>query len=528
MRMRPLLLSSLFVLVACGRTPSATSPEIMSFKEFQTQETFDGVSTAAVVGCGDHCQMLRQEFRYIVDVGNEIYCYWDLKRVDTRRDFDALAASIELEITDATDLSAYFWTVNKWSAAFHDGHVNIMPNTDPNLPKVFTAPAPLAVIGAGTDHERVLFVDPTPDSGVLSGEELIAVNGVPVRDALDAMESGRSGSTKAMRRGRASLLLSRIGAQLGAENLTVRVADSIGTERDVNLYRQIAMAPSLPPVDTGNQDATNNVKTRILPGGVGYLRVDTFSANGLPDVIKNAMDNLSAVRGLVIDVRRNGGGDLLSGNAIMARFITETTTRYEVSENVSSFVINDRPEYYFLTRSSDANYNEWHPNVVEPVNGGDMAGMPVVILTGPRCFSACDTFTVGMKTNGLATVMGEGTGGGTGTPLGFDLPISGYAFRYSIVRGRTISGDWIEGKGTEPDVYVEPDVMTTLGKADNQIEQAYAHVLHLLEGVMPEPTPVAPGLIAAHGSVLGDAPGVSGLVADMLEIKRVQAKDERR
>jgi C-terminal processing protease CtpA/Prc len=526
------LLGVLALATACGGAatrPVSDAPS--SFAAFQAREARDGV-TLESEACGESCQALRQELRYAVYVGKEIYCYWDMKSAETGIDYDALAAELEASITDATDLPAYYLLLSRWAAAFHDGHVNVYPPEDYNQLKLFEAPLSVMVQAAGTDHERVLIASAEPLSGALPGDEILAVNGKPIAEAMDDLERIRSGSTPRMRRSRASLLVHAIGAQNGAQDLDLRVRRG-DAELDLAVYREAKIEPPAAPATTPDTTATDSVKVMVLPGGVGYLRLDTMYAEGLEGVVTQALDRLMATKGLIIDVRRNGGGDLPPGNLVISRLADKPVTRLQRSTRLSNFILNQRPHDFLLpTTDADPGYVAWAPHVVEPDAALAYHGKPVVMLTGPRCFSACDTFAAGIRSNGLAYVIGEGTGGGTGSPLGFDLPVSGLTFRYSVVRGKTAEGDFIESHGTLPDLVVEADADTILGKADNQLDAAYAHVLAALGQASDAPaTSVAASVLDRVGSAFAPDAQIEGgsrLGAELRQQTRDAVNDEYR
>ncbi len=522
---RAILVAATFALVACGRGASQTDvAPTESFAAFQAFEAAQGPGSEEDATCNDGCQKLRQEFRYIVAIGKEIYCYWDLKKAETGIDYDALAADVEAAITSDTGIPEYYTTMQRWAGSFHDGHVNILTAASLNPLQSFAAPMELQVVAPGTGHERVVLTKST-DPKFQVGDEVLAVNGVDTMTALDNLEKFRSGSTPRMRRGRASGLVNAIGAAAGSADLKLKVKRG-DQQLELATFRTAAIDPTpLPTPNPGNVDAINSVKVMTLAGGVGYLRLDTFSAEGLEDVIDQALDRLVASRALIIDVRKNGGGNL-AGDRVIARLISETKTRYEVAVRKSNFLFFSRPDVFSLP-DSDAmpGYAAWLPLTVQPSADTRLRGKPAVVLTSSRCFSACDTFTVGMRTNELATVMGEATGGGTGSPLVFELPNSGLSFRYSVVRGRNLRGDWIEGQGTQPDILVEADEATLRGAADNQLDAAYAHLRQRLDGLR-EPETIASDVLTAHGSVFAVSSGVAQALEEAFELRRDAAADE--
>jgi C-terminal processing protease CtpA/Prc len=197
---------------------------------------------------------------------------------------------------------------------------------------------------------------------------------------------------------------------------------------------------------------------------------------------------------LLLDLRKNGGGDQ-SGNAILARLASASIIRYQVSERVSDFTLHDRTEYFALPGSPGDLFARWHNLRVSPIADPSKLYLnkPVMALTSPNCFSACDTFASALKTNHLATMLGEATGGGTGTPLVFELPFSKMRFRYSVVRGHTATGEAIEGVGTSPDTVLEPTQAERVKGHDTQLLSALGMLAKQIEERnAPLPSALAP------------------------------------
>ena len=477
MHLRFLSVLAALSLAACGRNhPAFDSSHVMSFAEF----TAGAPASATDQTCDVTCQSHRKEFAYIVYVGKQIYCYWDEKKAATGTDFDALAARLTARIATGTSLNSYFAIVREWASSFHDGHVNLLTGDDLSSLELYSAPVRFELLAPGTDHESLVVASVADVTGLKVGQVVQRIDGMPVDTVLTAGEAMVSGSTAQMRRRTAARRLSdAVGPGIGSQPLVIAVQHDQGVA-EVPVPRLIKL--SLPP-DTGapprpEPTGSDSIKTLILPGNLGYLKIDGFVGSKDAFLFDEAMDRLANTMALIIDVRANGGGDQ-SGDRILARLSASPLNRYRVSERQADFMLASRPSVFtspaYLPGQA---FSAWHDDQVPRDQRTPHYDHPVAVLTSSDCFSACDTFVAALKANKLATVIGEPTGGGTGTPLVFELPVStGFRFRYSVVKGRTIHDEPIEGVGTTPDLMVEAKPSDVADHIDAQLTAATAYLL---------------------------------------------------
>lgn len=521
------------ILAGCQGKPSQ-SDEAPATLDYQQFEAFRSATLLPTPECDQHCVDLRNEFAYVVHVGELIYVYWDFKRAETGIDYQQLAQTFEASITTRTTFTEYALILRRWASAFHDGHVNGLLPIDLSSVEIFTSPVRLEVLAPATDHETVIVSDAGGTAGVAVGDIVTAVNGVAIADALTAGTQLTSGSTEKMRRfGAARRLVDVLGVQSGGQELVLSLTHSDGSQTQVNVPRTISLNPSIDPNAPAAPEATgiDLIKATILPGQIGYLRIDGFTGTRDTELLNQAMDRLLTTRALILDVRRNGGGDQ-SGNTILARLVQDITTRYKVSESVNPFVLSQRPEYAFENWNEGDAFAQWHDLNFRPSpTGQSYRGKPVFAITSPNCFSACDTFVAALKSNHLAQIVGENTGGGTGTPLVFDLPISGTQFRYSVVRGKTSADEWIEGHGTAPDVLIEPTREERIARRDQQLDRVIAMAIEAASGTV-RPTPItrdglAEPVTALFGHPLNQNVDIAPTVVDESWLRRIARIDEK-
>lgn len=465
-----------FLFISCAQ--KSDKIEAPSFKTFKSSlaEKKNRKKSELDPNCKTKiCQGLRQEFRYVIYVGKEIYCYWSEKIKETKTDFKSLSTQLENSINDQTSLTDYLVVLQHWAAAFHDGHVNVLPQ-DLEPIEIFSAPIRLEIFAPATDHEKVIVVKVNNISGVSVGDELLGVDGLPINEVLNVLEKKVSGSTARMRRYNAARkIVDALGTQMGNLSLEIQIKKSNGTVSNLSIFRNIELEePTAQNSHTPFRPLLSYLPAvKILPGGIGYMRIDGFSGDkAMQELFSKALDRMKATKGLILDLRRNGGGDL-SGDAILSRLTSKNIIRYKRSEKINNFILNSRPNNFFLNADSNGDFAAWRDLIVKPAEADKLYKAPVVSLISPYCFSACDTFVASLKSYKLATLIGEGTGGGTGTPLVFDLPISKFKFRYSVIRGKTPDGVDIEGLGTLPDLYKEPVVSDRMQEyKDSQIDYA--------------------------------------------------------
>ena len=481
---KTLLILLPFLFFGCAKS---TEKSVDSFEKFAA-----GVKIEPTENCNRACTKLKEEFRYVVYVGEQVYCYWDEKQKEYGLDFKQQAADFENQINNSTTDTQYFYLLVKWAALFHDGHVNAMLKEDTSKLDLFNLNIRFEVLAPGTDHEQLIVAK--AGSVMKVGTVITKIQGKDWKEYLSQADKFSSGSTLGMRRsdaGRAIIrvLLETEGAK--AIKLEGRFKDADVTEV---MARTMALYDGAKEPEGPEETGLELIQSSLLANNIGYLRIDGFEGTKMTELLEQAMDRMMGTSGLIIDVRRNGGGDL-SGNAVLSRLISEPVARFHQRTNFSDMLRAFRPDIFLDYDYSDGRFSEMKSRMVKPVEDSHKQyKMPVMVLTSPNCFSACDTFVSALKENKLALVVGEPTGGGTGNPIGFSLPLSEHRFRYSVAQGYTAVGKTLlEGKGTLPDVVLEPTLEERTSGQDLQLEKTLKMMAEKIAQAQPgnsEPAPV--------------------------------------
>ena len=170
-----------------------------------------------------------------------------------------------------------------------------------------------------------------------------------------------------------------------------------------------------------------------LPGNVGYMEVRGFGPTELvADALSAAMTLLDGTDALIIDLRRNHGGEPNTVAYLMSHFFPVGDQRH----------LND-----IYSRATDSTQQFWTTPSVHP-----RYAKPVYVLTSAGTFSGGEEFAYDMQTQKRATLVGETTGGGSNPG---ELFAVGHGFAAFIPHSRSINpvthANW-EHVGVKPDI----------------------------------------------------------------------------
>ncbi|NLU71498.1 S41 family peptidase [Streptomyces sp. HNM0575] len=188
-----------------------------------------------------------------------------------------------------------------------------------------------------------------------------------------------------------------------------------------------------------------------LPGGRGYLRVSGFTGyteDGSYEAdraeLRRALDAVltpertARLKGLVLDLRVNGGGSDSLGLELAARLTGGPYFAYAKAAR------NDPADPGRFTRPQ--------PSYVRPAPGRPRYTGPVAVLTGGSTLSAGETFTQAlMERPGRTVRIGQHTQGVFSDTMERRLP-NGWSFLLPNEEFRTRDGRTFDGKGIPPHI----------------------------------------------------------------------------
>jgi beta-lactamase regulating signal transducer with metallopeptidase domain len=167
-----------------------------------------------------------------------------------------------------------------------------------------------------------------------------------------------------------------------------------------NRPRQSNSNPSAHRGILGSLNGEGQIQWAITADKIGYIAINGWNDGALPEQFQEVLEKMRDTRGLIIDVRLNGGGGEPLAQQVAARFVRQKFV-YAYSQ------YRNGPKHTDLTGKNE--------RTIEP-GGPWRYDRPVILLIGQKCMSSNESF-VGMMTGDPdLTTMGDHTCGSSGNP----------------------------------------------------------------------------------------------------------------
>ena len=397
------------------------------------------------------------------------FAYLHANEYDYQGNLDALRE----EVRAGMSVEAFGLGLERVIAGFIDGHARV---SDLRLPENLEGYAPFHLNWAGeraaaVKLNRTDFLD-------ASHPYLVAIDGVPLERWLGAASRYvANGSPQYVRRQALQRLRDiqffRHELRLPLEpTLTLTLEDEAGktTEQQVEILEDLPYTP----------DAFRS-QSRIVEGDIGYLRLESMDDDAVKE-IHSWMPRFADTRGLIVDVRGNGGG---SRNALIKLFphlmraesAVVNVAKYRLAPEfdedhlearemyrathpgwtdaerrvVRAFAASFEPEW----SPPEEDFSAWHYLLISRGNAEPYTA-PVVVLLDAGGFSATDIFLGAMATSPNVTLLGEASSGGSARSRRVELPNTNLEVSLASMASFRPDGRLYDGRGIEPDIEVQP------------------------------------------------------------------------
>ncbi|GMK39801.1 peptidase S41 [Paenibacillus sp. CCS19] len=224
---------------------------------------------------------------------------------------------------------------------------------------------------------------------------------------------------------------------IAMDKLIELLRGEIGTKVSITVSRP-KLAEPLTVTMTRAAIPVMTVTYEMKPDGIGYVVISRF-AQKTAEQFRDAIDDLTkqGMKGLLLDVRSNPGGLLVPTITIADQLIPKGKTILQVVSK------EERSIQTYKSKQAV----EWK--------------LPIIVLTNRHSASAAEVLTAALKESAGATVVGETTYG-KGVVQRFSQFKDLSVLSLTEAQWRTPEGNWINGKGVEPDVKVSLPSYTEL------------------------------------------------------------------
>ena len=402
-----------------------------------------------------------------------------------------------LEKPAARDRAELMLFLGRLLARFGDGHTRL-PGLENHLPRAYT---PFLI---GVEGERLVAFTPGRISFVDANAYLKAMDGVPVDRwlaATGAIVAHGSPQYRLWSGARALRQVAFLRRELGLparETVQVELASADGQSSNtlvLPLYRRKPIYGDWPRKASG-----------LLDGNIGYLRIPEMRGDARwLDSLRDWMEKFRETRGLILDVRGNGGGTRDTLRVLMPYFMRKSDVPVVVNVAKYRLPASERPEstqghlenrfLYPTTHRGwskkeraairefakdfvpewtppERDFTGWHYMVIKAETSSSYYGRPVVVLMDASCYSATDIFLGAFGGLRNVTLLGVPSGGGSGRARRERLKHSGLEVRVSSMASFQPDGKLYDGNGVAPDVLVEPTATDWIGRTDTMLEAA--------------------------------------------------------
>jgi len=324
------------------------------------------------------------------------------------------------------------------------------------------------------------------------GSEVIEVNGMNTAAYINQFVAPYISSSTSHVRENMSIYKMLMGFE--GDRYTVKIKRPNGKIVTLNLKHEKSEEKEVFP----NWDQDNGIfKFKWAANGIAYVGLHSFEDASVVKQFLEELPEISKAKGIILDVRRNGGGSSVNAKNILKYFIdgnliygAKNFSRLHIPTDkaIGSFLqpqdtIEGKKEwglskqqtidYFNAFKGSRFHAFDYSPDTID-VNRTKII-VPTVILTGNSTASAAEDFLIFADGQKHIKRIGEKTNGSTGQPYLIDLPGNGSAW---ICTKKVVYADGREfvGLGILPHIEVKRTVKDLLNGKDAALEKAVADI----------------------------------------------------
>jgi C-terminal processing protease CtpA/Prc len=440
---------------------------LLSFKAF-SQVTIPNTLSVAdkIYGLSKFWQEVNYNFIYLDKVDKKMwenaYKEYIMKVQETKNDYE------------------YYRELEKFCALLKDGHTNIYPPQNIQSLSMNTMFGNYRLFLKGVENKVIVErVNPSKKGEIPVGSEITEVNGLSTTDYLNKfVKPYISSSTDYVLQDWAANQLLK---GLEGDTFQVKIKTPKNEFKSFDLtHKRSTETDVFPPFESDSL-----LEMKWLDGGIVYLALNSFSDNKINKDFEKNLPEIYKAKGLIIDLRKNGGGNTGVGTGILQYLTNDKVlhhSRYRTREHRASFkawginttpkdTINNDWNTKCYLYNKDAKYYDfpYEPDTIAIT--AKRLVVPTAVLVSHNTASAAEDFLISADNQKHFTKIGERSFGSTGQPYLFSLPGGGSA-RVCTKKDTYPDGREFVGVGIIPDIEVVPTLNDYINNKDVVLEKA--------------------------------------------------------
>lgn len=428
----------------------------------------------------------------------------------SRSEIDSLRRIVEHELTAPMTRKEFYFRVAPYVARIGDGHTSVSPPRE-EFAYYRSQQGGLAFpfnVAYDTLSGITIARNYSGDSTLAPGDRMISINGCSADSLFAFYLGGFSGERMVFRQ---QLVVGFLRMLLWLNNISSPynlVAERHSSHKQISRHIEGVTLQTVLKIDSSlamQSVIPSNYRFERLHDSIGYI--DFRSMTDLEE-FKNFLSTTFAgiqanpVRGLVIDLRNNGGGNSQLGSELLS-YLTDSSYRMDQRKEWKMSA-----QYKVYMRQMIPWWIRWFPvtwvssearhylgakdgeividtAALEPPEANSLRYRgKTCFLIGPRTFSSAMMLANAVADYKLATLIGEETGGiptAYGEVYPFDLPNTKLAIGVSSAFFVRANGNTEDRRGVMPDIEVrQTEEDTRLGK-DTVLERARRWILNSIQ-----------------------------------------------
>ncbi len=382
-------------------------------------------------------------------------------------DWDQVLIDYLPKVQKAENTFEYYRILKQCIALLKDGHTSVSgPSNEPdcNLPiriRILQGKAIITDVIALQQLDSSVNQQALEKANIEPGDEITHIDGRTIKEILqEDLYPYISASTPQWLNVKASPELLK-----GPQNSTavLQITKPDGRQQEISFIRKHYTFKYKP----------NQFDVQQLDGQILYINLNSFSSEQIVRQFESALPQILESKGLILDVRRNGGGSSGNGADIIRYLIDKPidNTNWKTPQHIAAYKAWDR---------KNENWHYGSKRTLQPRADKIFSG-PVIVLTSAHTFSAAEDFTVVLHAAKRALIVGERTGGSTGQPQIVDNLPGGGSARICTKWDTYPDGRDFVGVGVIPDVEIYPTPQDIAAGKDTILLEGIRQMKALME-----------------------------------------------